>query len=63
MGRAVISADEIARELTAGVALLDPNDPVKYDFALCHLGISGMCAHRRVPDICSACALDRVCRL
>ena len=53
----------MAREVTAGLARLDPDDPVKYDFALAHVGISGACLHRRVPDVCGACALDPVCRL
>ncbi len=28
-----------AEEITRGLARLDPEDPVKYDFALCHLGM------------------------
>src|SRR5262249_50781860 len=29
----------MAREITAGLRRLDPQDPVKYDYALCHLGM------------------------
>jgi uncharacterized protein (TIGR02757 family) len=54
---------EMAREATRALARLDPEDPVKYDFALAHIGISGQCAHRRVAEICSVCPLDPVCRL
>lgn len=32
---------EMAEDITKYLAKLDPNDPVKYDFALCHFGISG----------------------
>lgn len=53
----------MAREVTASLARLDPEDPVKYDFALAHAGISGACQHRRVPEVCSACGLEPVCRL
>lgn len=53
----------MAREVTAGLSRLDPDDPVKYDFALAHVGISGSCRHRRVDEVCRACPLDPVCRL
>jgi uncharacterized protein (TIGR02757 family) len=53
----------MAREATAALARLDPDDPVKYDFALAHVGISGRCQHRRVAEICSGCSLDPVCLL
>jgi uncharacterized protein (TIGR02757 family) len=33
----------MAREITARLKELDPTDPVKYDFSLCHLGISEGC--------------------
>ncbi|HEY6008960.1 MAG TPA: TIGR02757 family protein [Geobacteraceae bacterium] len=33
----------MAQEITAALRRLDPDDPVKYDFALCHLGISEGC--------------------
>ena len=52
-----------AAEITAALRTLDPTDPVRFDFALTHLGISGDCARRRVPAICAACALDALCRL
>jgi uncharacterized protein (TIGR02757 family) len=54
---------KMAQEATAALKLLDPADPVKYDFALAHLGISRQCRHRRVPEICGGCALDPVCQL
>lgn len=51
-----------ALDITANLARLDPADPVKYDFALAHLGISGRCQGTWVPDICCPCTLRPVCR-
>src|SRR5579864_4237118 len=33
----------MARDITASLRELDPADPVKYDFALCHLGMMNAC--------------------
>lgn len=51
-----------AAEVTAALAVLDPDDPVRYDFALAHLGISGSCLGYRAPHVCGACPLDPACR-
>lgn len=32
---------QMAEEITAALRVFDADDPIKYDFALCHLGISG----------------------
>jgi uncharacterized protein (TIGR02757 family) len=37
----------MARDITASLRRLDPRDPVKYDFALCHLGMMNACGFRR----------------
>ena len=50
-----------AVEITEALAVLDPADPTRYDFALAHLGISGACLGHRDADICRACPLDDVC--
>ena len=50
-----------AEEITASLRALDPHDPVRYDFALCHLGVSRRCPSRRDADKCDACALRPVC--
>ncbi len=34
---------KMAAEITAGLRALDPVDPVRYDFALCHLGMMKAC--------------------
>jgi uncharacterized protein (TIGR02757 family) len=39
-----------AREITRALAALDPHDPIRYDFALSHLGISGACARDKCAD-------------
>ena len=52
----------MAEEITARLAGLDPSDPVKYDFALCHKRMSGDCRDRREPAICTPCGLRGVCR-
>ncbi|GDX82349.1 TIGR02757 family protein [Deltaproteobacteria bacterium] len=51
-----------AEEITAHLRRFDSEDPVKYDFALAHLGISGQCLGVRDATVCPACALNPVCR-
>lgn len=51
-----------AEEITTRLRRFDPDDPVKYDFALCHLGVSRQCPSRRDEDKCRSCALRQVCR-
>jgi uncharacterized protein (TIGR02757 family) len=50
-----------AEEITAALREMDPHDPVRYDFALCHLGVSRACPSRRDSDKCAACVLKPVC--
>ncbi len=52
-----------AAEITESLRRLDPNDPLRYDFALAHLGISGQCPTRRVATVCATCPIRAVCRL
>lgn len=51
-----------AEEITASLRRIDPDDPVRFDFALCHLGMSGACPPRRDPAKCRACPLAPECR-
>jgi uncharacterized protein (TIGR02757 family) len=51
-----------AEDITANLRLLDPEDPVRFDFALCHLGMSGACPPERDPGRCEACSLRGSCR-
>jgi len=52
----------MAVEITKRLRLLDPSDPVKYDFALCHKRMSGDCRDRRDLAVCAPCGLRPVCR-
>ena len=45
-----------------GGASFDPSDPVKYDFALCHLGMLQHCPSRRDPVRWEGCGVKPVCR-
>jgi uncharacterized protein (TIGR02757 family) len=51
-----------AEEVTRGLRRLDPEDPVRFDFALCHHGMSGACPPRRDPARCGVCPLRSECR-
>ncbi|VAX23538.1 hypothetical protein MNBD_NITROSPINAE03-1545 [hydrothermal vent metagenome] len=50
-----------ALELTSFLRRLDPDDPVKYDFAICSYGKLGYCVKNRRQDQCENCDLDPVC--
>lgn len=57
------SADwKAARLLTDELALLSPHDPVRYDFAICRLGVLDLCSRKRSAENCSKCLLLDVCR-
>jgi uncharacterized protein (TIGR02757 family) len=51
-----------AEEITRALARFDADDPVKYDFSLCHLGMLQRCPSRRDPVRCEGCGVQRVCR-
>ena len=51
----------MARDITASLRRLDPDDPVKYDYALCHLGMMNACGFGRAQAD-SQCPLRGVCR-
>jgi uncharacterized protein (TIGR02757 family) len=46
-----------AVEITQSLKKFDPGDPLKYDFALCHHGISGMCRGKKEAKTCDGCVL------
>lgn len=47
-----------AKEITEALKKFSPQDPLKYDFALCHQGISGLCRGEASSDICASCAFS-----
>jgi uncharacterized protein (TIGR02757 family) len=51
----------MAAEITRSLRTADPLDPVKYDFALCHLGMMNACGFRRAQKA-SHCPLRGLCR-
>ncbi|SNB46769.1 TIGR02757 family protein [Geobacter sp. DSM 9736] len=53
---------KMAQEITAALRALDPEDPVKYDFPLCHLGISEGCDGTR-SSTCITCPVSGECRV
>jgi uncharacterized protein (TIGR02757 family) len=50
-----------AQEITNVLKLMDPADPTRFDFAICHLGISKECPSRFNLKICSKCRMNDVC--
>jgi uncharacterized protein (TIGR02757 family) len=52
---------KMAAEITASLRQLDPADPVRYDFSLCHVGMMNACGFNR-PQKDSQCPLRGVCR-
>ncbi|WP_224370516.1 TIGR02757 family protein [Hyalangium versicolor] len=50
-----------AEDVTTSLRRLDAADPVRYDFALCHYGMSGVCPAKPVADNCAKCQLLSAC--
>jgi uncharacterized protein (TIGR02757 family) len=51
----------MAAQITASLRVLDPDDPIKYDFSLCHVGMMDACGFRR-PYRDERCPLRGSCR-
>lgn len=55
------SADwKMALEVTAALRRMDPSDPVRFDFALSHLGISDGCTGKK-GQLCRSCPIKGLC--
>jgi len=52
-----------AEEVTDNLRRIDAADPVRFDFVLCHHGMSGACPPRARPELCRVCALQSECRV
>jgi len=51
----------MASEITASLRAIDPDDPVRFDFSLCHIGMMNACGFgRRQGD--AQCPLKGMCR-
>jgi uncharacterized protein (TIGR02757 family) len=51
-----------ARAITDRFAKFDRADPIRYDFAVCRLGILDLCSRKRRKENCDVCLLRDVCR-
>lgn len=51
----------MAADITASLRALDPDDPVRYDFSLCHIGMMNACGFGRAQAD-SQCPLRGCCR-
>ena len=51
----------MAADITASLRLLDPEDPVRFDFSLCHVGMMNACGFGRKQGD-SQCPLKGLCR-
>jgi uncharacterized protein (TIGR02757 family) len=53
---------KMALDITAALRQLDPEDPVRYDFALCTLGKLNNCMGHPNEKNCRTCEISRFCR-
>ncbi len=52
-----------AEEVSEALRRIDPLDPIRFDFVLCHTGVSGDCPKRRDLAVCGPCSVRPDCRL
>jgi uncharacterized protein (TIGR02757 family) len=50
-----------ATEITQVLKKLDPENPTRFDFALCHLGISKECPSQLHRKVCNLCRMRDLC--
>jgi uncharacterized protein (TIGR02757 family) len=53
----------MALDITRRLRRLHAEDPLRYDFALCHLGIAGDCPRKRNLEKCIRCPIVAICKL
>jgi uncharacterized protein (TIGR02757 family) len=49
-------------EITGALRRFDADDPVRFDFALCHMGMLRRCPSKKDAKRCEGCAVKPVCR-
>lgn len=49
-------------EITAALRRFDAGDPVRFDFALCHMSMARGCPSKRDEKKCEGCEVKSVCR-
>lgn len=52
---------KMAREITASLKEIDPEDPLKFDFPLCHFSIQNQCPSGEDPKQCDLCSSRKKC--
>lgn len=53
---------KMALEITRNLKRIDPDDPVRYDFAISRMGILKHCPSKRDINLCAGCPLQDACR-
>ena len=53
---------KMALEITRNLKRIDPDDPVRYDFAISRMGILKHCPSKRDIKLCAGCPLQDACR-
>ncbi len=53
---------KMALEITRNLKRIDPDDPVRYDFAISRMGILKHCPSKRNVTLCAGCPLQDSCR-
>ena len=53
---------KMALEITKNLKRIDPEDPVRYDFAISRMGILKHCPSKRNVKLCAGCPLQDACR-
>jgi uncharacterized protein (TIGR02757 family) len=62
LGRRRTPDGRLAQEITQALRVLCPEDPLRYDFPMAHLGILGDCPGLRQLPHCARCPLVDLCR-
>ena len=52
-----------ARQITDAFARFDPEDPVRFDYALCRIGILDICRPRTALCLCDDCPVQSACSI
>jgi len=58
------SADwRAARQITDAFARFAPDDPVRFDYALCRIGILDICQPKTALSLCHDCPVQSACAI
>lgn len=52
---------KMAKEITQSLKQVDPGDPLKFDFPLCHFSIQNRCLSEAGRPLCSLCSIRKKC--